>query len=259
MPYPYKCALITGATSGIGEAFADLLAPNTQLLLTGRDKSKLSDLKKRFGAEGYKITTIVADLSHEKGRRAVLEAASGFPIDLLINNAGLGAFGAFTEIEAAREMEMIAVNITAVVELTRALLPAMISRAQTTKHRAGMVVVSSTASVTPIPFLATYAATKAFERHWGEALAEELRHEPVDVLVLCPGATRTNFFKRASMDTSILNNMEEPEAVARKGLDALGRHTVFVSNGPTRWGLAPTILPRRLITAGLGYFMRSKR
>lgn len=259
MAYSYKCALITGATSGIGEAFADLLAPNTQLLLTGRDKAKLANLEERFRTEGHHVTTIAADLSQKKGRQSILEAAEGFPIDLLINNAGLGAFGTFTEIEPTREMDMIAVNISAVIELTRSLLPAMIDRAKSNNYRAGMVVVSSTAAITPIPFLATYAATKAFERHWGEALAEELRHDPIDILILCPGATRTNFFRRASMDTSILNNMEEPEAVARKGLNALGRHTVFVSNGPARFALAPTIFPRKLLTKSLGYFMRSKR
>ena len=259
MAYPYKCALITGATSGIGEAFSSLLAPNMQLLLTGRDESKLADLQERFDSEGHLVSTIAADLSHKKGRQAVLEVAKGFPIDLLINNAGLGAYGAFTEIEPTREMEMIEVNITAVIELTRSLLPAMINRAKTDNKRSGMIVVSSTATVMPIPFLATYAATKAFERHWGEALAEELKYDPVDILILCPGATRTNFFRRACMDDSILSNMEEPEVVARKGLNALGRHTVYVSNGPARLALSPTILPRRLITAGLGYFMRSKR
>ena len=257
MPYPYKCVLITGATSGIGEAFADRLAPGATLLLTGRNAKKLAELKTRFGVYGHKVETITANLAEPNDRRALLEAAKNLPIDLLINNAGLGAYGAFTQTDPHQEAEMVAVNVT-IIELSRALLPAMIARAQIAKSRAGMIVVSSTASITPIPFLATYAATKAFERHWGEALGEELRHDPIDILVLCPGATRTNFFRRAGMEASILKNIEEPEAVARKGLDALGRQNVFISNAATRLALAPALLPRRLLTAAIGYFLRKQ-
>jgi uncharacterized protein len=258
MPYPYKCVLITGATSGIGEAFADHLAPGANLLLTGRNAKKLTELKTRFGSYGHKVETITANLAEPNDRSALLEAAKNLPIDLLINNAGLGAYGAFTQTDPHQEAEMVAVNVTAIIELSRALLPAMIARAQIAKSRAGMIVVSSTASITPIPFLATYAATKAFERHWGEALGEELRHDPIDILVLCPGATRTNFFRRARMETSLLKNIEEPEAVARKGLNALGRQNVFISNATTRMALAPALLPRRLLTSAIGYFLRKQ-
>ncbi|HAA91437.1 MAG TPA: oxidoreductase [Rhodospirillaceae bacterium] len=255
----YKHALITGATSGIGECFAELLPATTNLILTGRDETKLADLKERLTNGQREVETIAADLADAEARKSLLEKTVAAPLDLLINNAGLGAYGAFTEIPPERESEMVEVNVTAVIELSRALLPQMIERARADLRRAGMIVVSSTASVTPVPFLATYAATKAFERHWGEALAEELRSDPIDILVLCPGATRTEFFNRAEMDGSMLNNMEEPEAVARKALAALGRHTVFVSNGSTRLALAPAILPRRLLTKGIGHFLRGRR
>lgn len=255
----YSRALITGATSGIGENFARLLPATTDLILTGRNEARLAELKQHLQSNDRAVETITADLADADDRRKLIEKALSEPVDLLINNAGLGAYGAFTEIAPERERQMVEVNVTAVIELSRALLPAMIDRARARHGRAGMIVVSSTASVTPIPFLATYAATKAFERHWGEALAEELRHEPIDILVLCPGATRTEFFNRAEMDASILNNMEEPDAVARKALAALGRRTVFVSNGSTRLALTPAVLPRRLLTMGLGVFMRSKR
>lgn len=256
---PYKRALITGATSGIGESFARLLPPTTDLILTGRNTAKLAALQKALARGNRKVETITADLATAKDRKKLIAKAEPSPADLLINNAGLGAFGAFTDISPDREREMVEVNVTAVIEISRALLPGMIDRARETRQRAGMIVVSSTASVSPIPYLATYAATKAFERHWGEALAEELRSEPIDILVLCPGATRTEFFERADMDGSMLNNMEEPEAVAGKALAALGRRTVFVSHGATRLALTPAILPRRLLAKGLGHFMRRRQ
>ena len=89
MAYPYKCALITGATSGIGEAFSSLLAPNMQLLLTGRDESKLADLQERFDSEGHLVSTIAADLSHKKGRQAVLEVAKDFRLICSLTMLGL--------------------------------------------------------------------------------------------------------------------------------------------------------------------------
>jgi short-subunit dehydrogenase len=259
MPSRYRRALVTGATSGIGAAFADLLAPDTALILTGRDEAKLAAAKTRLTEKGGTVETVAADLKTAEGRKAVIAAAEAAPVDLLINNAGLGRYGRFVDNPAETEAEMIAVNITAVIEISRALLPGMIEAARKDGKRAGMIVVSSTASLTPIPFLATYAATKAFERHWGEALAEELRGEPVDILVLCPGATRTEFFARAAMDAAILKSYEEPEAVARKALAALGRRTVLVSPTAARLATTPATLPRRLVTAAVGHFLKPRR
>ena len=252
----YSCALITGATSGIGESFARLLPTTTNLILTGRDKQKLAELSMHLASEGRTVDTIAADLGTPKGREKLMAGIIKSPIDLLINNAGLGSYGAFIETPYDREQEMIDVNITAVLELSRSLLPNMIARASTDKKRAGMIIVSSTASAMPIPYLATYAATKAFERHWGEAIAEELREQPIDILVLCPGTTRTKFFRRARFRGSMPMSMEEPDAVAMKALRSLGKRRVLISNKFLRLALAPTIMPRQLLTRGIGQFLK---
>jgi len=107
-----------------------------------------------------------------------------------------------------------------------------------------------------VPILASYAATKAFVLSFAEALADEVRDMPVDVLALCPGATRTEFFSRAGMPGSILRRAEEPDDVARKALRALGRQRVLVSPGNARLALTPASWRRRLLVAGAGRYMR---
>tara|TARA_B100000674_G_scaffold169118_1_gene136378 strand:- start:394 stop:1191 length:798 start_codon:yes stop_codon:yes gene_type:complete len=255
----YSCALITGATSGIGESFAKLLPTSTNLILTGRNEQKLAELSGQLSDKCRTVQTIAADLATASGRSKLISKIKTSPIDLLINNAGLGSYGAFSETPLEREREMLDVNITAVLELSHALLPKMISYAQKNHGRAGMIVVSSTASVMPIPYLSTYAATKAFERHWGEAIAEEMRKEPIDILVLCPGATRTQFFERAGFFGSMPMSIEEPNAVVKKALDSLGKRTILISNSMVRLALAPTALPRRLFARGIGQFFRRQR
>ena len=255
----YSCALITGATSGIGESFAKLLPTSTNLILTGRNEQKLAELSGQLSDKCRTVQTIAADLATASGRSKLISKIKTSPIDLLINNAGLGSYGAFSETPLEREREMLDVNITAVLELSHALLPKMISYAQKNHGRAGMIVVSSTASVMPIPYLSTYAATKAFERHWGEAIAEEMRKEPIDILVLCPGATRTQFFERAGFFGSMPMSMEEPNAVVKKALGSLGKRTILISNSMVRLALAPTALPRRLFARGIGQFFKRQR
>lgn len=255
----YSCALITGATSGIGESFARLLPTSTNLILTGRNEQKLAELSGQLSNERRTVEIIAADLSMASDRSKLISKIKKSSIDLLINNAGLGSYGAFIETSLEREREMLDVNITAILELSHVLLPKMISCAQKKHSRAGMIVVSSTASVMPIPYLSTYAATKAFERHWGEAIAEEMRKEPIDILVLCPGATRTQFFERAGFFGSMPMSMEEPNAVAKKALDSLGKRRVLISNSIIRLALAPTALPRRLFARGIGQFFRRQR
>ena len=252
----YRMALITGATSGIGAAFADALSPETGLLLTGRDAARLDAAAQRHAVGGRTVETLVADLADERSRRSLVAAAQALPIDLFINNAGLGAFGPCLENDRRTEMEMLAVNVTAVVDLTHSLLPGMIERARKTGGRAGMIVVSSTVGFVPMPMMATYAATKSFELSFGEALAEEMAAAPVDILVLCPGATRTNFFRRARMPDAFLRYAEEPAAVARKGLAALGRRRVLVSRGSAGIALLPVSLPRRIVAAGARRFIQ---
>ncbi len=253
-------ALITGATSGIGEAFARLLPRETGLLLTGRDLDRLAALRDELGGAGTRdrrVEILAADLASEAGRAALIERAAALPIDLLINNAGLGRFGALTDNPPESERAMVEVNVLAPVLLTRALLPGMLQRARSDGRRAGLIVVASTAGFAPLPYLSTYAATKAFDLFFAEGLAGELKREPIDVLALCPGATRTNFQARAGGLRYPESKMASAEQVAREGLAMLGRKPVHVVGGGNRLYTALTrFAPRRPLRDATRSYMR---
>jgi short-subunit dehydrogenase len=246
----YRAALITGATSGIGAAFAAALPGDTGLLLTGRDESRLAVEAEKLGRPGRRVETISADLATDEGRAAVASAAASFPVDLFINNAGFGAYGPSLELGRQVELDMIAVNVTAVVDLTHRLVPVMVERARANGSRAGLIVVSSTLAFVPMPNFATYSATKTFELSYAEALAEEMKDSPIDILTLCPGATRTQFFERAGMGASYPVHTEQPETVAARGMAALGRRRVLISRPSIRYALSVVWLPRALVAIG---------
>ena len=246
----FRFALITGATSGIGEALARALPAETGLLLTGRDGIRLAALKAELGSQARPVETLVADLAEEAGREAVIAAAAERPLELLINNAGLGQTGRVIDNTLEREREMAEVNVIAPVVLTRALLPGMIETARSERRRAGVIVVASIMAFQPAPFMATYAASKAFDLHYAEALAAELVNDPVDVLALCPGGTKTRFGERAGIDGGRTGLWDRPERVAREALAALGRRPVHVVGGRNRVVTSlPRILPRQAVTA----------
>jgi short-subunit dehydrogenase len=256
----HRHALITGASSGIGAAFARALPRATGLLLTGRDRARLAQLASELAAGNRPVRTIAADLATPEGRQAVIRAAEEQPIDLLINNAGLGWLGPVVENPPEREAEMVQVNVAAPVEITRALLPGMIRRARDGGGRCGVLFVASAAAFMPIPMFATYAASKAFLLHYAEALAEELAHDPVDVLALCPGATESRFFERANVAPSGVPATHAAERVAREGLQALGRRVVHVVGPGTYLATAAArFLPRRFVTAAAERAMRRWR
>lgn len=253
----YRHALITGASNGIGAAFARALPRSTALLLTGRDREALAKLATELALSDRPVRTIAADLGQAEGRQAVIRAAAEQPIDLLINNAGLGWLGRVVENPPEREAEMVQVNIAAPVEITRALLPAMLRRARQDGSRCGAIFVASAAAFMPIPLFATYAASKAFLLHYAEALAEELAQEPADVLALCPGATRTRFFARANVAESGVPAAHSAERVAQEGLQALGRRVVHVVGPGTYLATAAArFLPRRFVAAAAERAMR---
>jgi hypothetical protein len=199
----------------------------------------------------------VADLTHGNDIDRLIEAAERFGIDLLINNAGAGRFGAVLANTVDDELDTVRINVLAVVALTRRLLPGMLERARASRRRAGLIVVASTAAFVPVPYFATYGASKVFLVHFAEALAEELRGEPINVLVLCPGATRTAFGARAGYDPGSLPGAADPMRVARDGLKALGRETIHVSGPLSQAALAPLVAPRRLLTSAVGLAIRA--
>jgi len=254
---PFSMALITGASSGIGAAFARALPRHTGLLLTGRDHLQLAALSDELALHGREIKTVLADLTTVEGRRAVITLAAAAKVDLIINNAGLGRLGRVIDNVAERESDMVLVNVLAPVEITRALLPDMLARAQESNRRCGAIFVASTAAFMPIPYFATYAASKAFLLHYTEALAEELSREPIDILALCPGATQTQFFRRAGADRLSFSVLHSAERVAQEGLRMLGQRRVHVV-GPANYmtSLVSRFLPRGLVTFAAERVMR---
>jgi uncharacterized protein len=216
-------ALVTGASSGIGTALARELAQHGHdLVLSARSLAPMEALAAELRALGAAATIIVADLAQSGGATKLVAEleAGGIEVEVLINNAGLGAFGRFARIDAARNAEMLQVNIVALTELTQALLPAMLAR-----RRGKIMLVASTASFLPCPHMAVYGATKAFVRSFGEALAQELQGSGVTVNVLCPGTTATNFFAVAGGTLSgvQMQRMMTAEAVAKLGYAGLAR------------------------------------
>ncbi len=227
-------ALITGASSGIGEAFAwELAARKMNLILVARSRAKLEQLASELQAQ-YKIQTevIVQDLTAPGAASAVYEAIAqkNLSVELLINNAGFGDYGAFSDRPLTRQSEMIQLNITALVELTHLFLPQMQQR------RSGSIVnIASIAAFQPMPYLSVYAATKAFVLSFSEALWAENRPYGVRVLAVCPGATETNFFKVAEFPSSenrtSAQQLASTEQVVREALAALENNQPNVITG----------------------------
>jgi uncharacterized protein len=248
----YRMALVTGATSGIGAAFAETLPVSTGLLLVGRDPARLEEMSARLATAGRTIASLPADLGTDEGREKVIARAGQIGIDLLINNAGRGKLGRLLDHELEEARGTVELNVVTPLVLTRALLPDMLARARTEGRRAGLIIVSSAAAFAPLPYFATYAASKAFDLVLAESLAEELRGEPVDVLALCPGATRTEFGRRAGFALDNMPWAADPRVVAVEALRALGQRTVLVSGRLRRAAYAPVTLPRAAAARGLG-------
>jgi hypothetical protein len=215
-------ALVTGASAGIGEAFARALAAEGyDLVLVARRRDRLEALAKELG-ERERISAGVEalDLAEEPELARLAEAVAAEPPDLLVNNAGFGTQGRFAELDPERELEEIRLNVLALVRLTRAALPGMLERG-----RGAIVNVSSLAGETPGPFSATYSATKAYVTRFSEALAEELRGTGVVVQALLPGFTRTEFQEVAGVDSGRIPSFAwmSAEQVVEASLSALER------------------------------------
>lgn len=255
-----KVTLITGASSGIGEEFArQLAADKHDLVLVARSEKALHELcdelmlKHQIMAH-YVVLDLTAD---DADARLFAETVNhGFEVDWLINNAGFGSYGDFAKLDRERELQMIDLNIRALVALTHRFIGPMRER-----KRGKIVNVSSAAGFQPIPFMATYAATKAFVNSFSEALAEENRPFGIQVLDVCPGATKTNFFKAANMDKPItVKGQQTAEAVVATALKALrsGRTRIvsgFVNDLVSR---VVSVVPNALITRFLSRATRSR-
>ncbi len=225
-----KTALVTGASYGIGEAFARRLADDgANVIITARSGVRLTAMANELRSRGVEISVIEADLSRGSAPLEIFNETEGRGqrIDLLINNAGFGAVGDFARLPLDRQLEMIQVNVTALVEISHLFLQPMI------KRRSGAIIqLASTASFQGVPYSSIYSATKAFILNFSEGLWAECREYGVRVVALCPGPTATHFQTVAG--TSHLRDpekMQTPEEVVEVGLKALADNRSVAISG----------------------------
>src|SRR6267143_217979 len=253
-----NAALITGASSGIGEVFArKLAARGRNVLLVARSEDKLITLCNELGrSNSIRAQYVALDLSQPESPARLYEEAEkrGLTVDLLINNAGFGSMGEFSKLDLARELNMIDLNIKSLVDLTHRFLGPMIERKQ-----GAIINVASTAAFQPVPFMATYAATKAFVLSFSEALWEENRPYGIKVLALCPGVTDTNFFAAVHARTPPARISQTPEEVVETALRALRRGKSSVISGWSNFFMIESerLVPRSLILRAAGAVLRS--
>ena len=243
-------ALITGASSGIGLELARIFAANRHdVVLVARGETRLRALAQELDAVGVRAHILLADLSDPAAPRVVVERVNQLhlEIDILVNNAGYGLYGPFLDTSLDAELAMIQVNIVALTELTKRLLPPMVAR-----KRGRILNLASTAAFLPGPLMAVYYATKAFVLSFSEAIANELEGTGVTVTALCPGPTASGFQAAAHLEESKLmagKTLPAAREVAQAGYDALMRgaivHVPGLSNKLTVQ--VPRLLPRTVI------------
>ena len=252
-----KWALVTGASAGIGLELAKLLAANgAHLVLTARRTDRLqqiaAELKSTYNVN---VEVFSADLTQPAAPAQVhaFTTSQKIEVEFLINNAGFGAFGYAHEIPAEKMLEMIQVNCSAVVHLTRLYAPAMVAR-----RHGDVLIVASLAAFQPVPFNSAYAATKAFDLLFAEGIAEELRPRGVNVCALCPGSTTTEFQKVAEQPDRIFKSAETAEKVARVGLEAIAAGKSYVISGVMNNIMKESqrLAPRSLVTRMAANMMR---
>ncbi|MGA2004852.1 MAG: SDR family oxidoreductase [Terriglobales bacterium] len=252
-----KTALITGASFGIGLELARIFArEGHNLVLVARTADKLrqlaSELQKNHSTRSLVLAT---DLSDPGAAAYVLDQTTRaqIAVDILVNNAGFGQYGFFADNDLEECLRQIQLNVTTLTHLTRLYLPDMIERARTEKTPGRILNVASTAAFLPGPLMAVYFATKAYVLHFSEALSNELDGTGVTVTCLCPGATTTEFHKRAKATGQRLLKMGSMDAhtVAEDGYRALMAGKPVVISGFKNWLVAQSvrISPRRLATA----------
>jgi short-subunit dehydrogenase len=250
-------ALITGASAGIGLELAKLLAGSgANLVLTARRADRLEKLAADLSAKhGIHVEVFAADLARPEAPAEVFEFTHRklIEIELLVNNAGFGAFGYAHEIPALRMLEMIQVNCSAVVQLTRLYVPGMVER-----RHGDVLIVASVAGFQALPFNSAYAATKAFDLLFAEGIAEELSEFGVRVCALCPGSTDTEFQKIAEQPGRVFRGAETAEKVARVGLEGLAAGKSCVISGAKNQLMmaGERLAPRRFVARMAAKMMR---
>jgi hypothetical protein len=243
-----KWALVTGASAGIGAALARELAKHgAKLILTARRLDRLETLAAELTTKGTEVRIVTADLNDPAAPQKIYDATegAGLTVEILINNAGLGQYGAFIQSEVAQELSQVRVNCEAMVRLSRLFVPRMVKR-----RRGWVLILASTASFHPVPYISTYAATKVFDRFFALGLAAEVAHFGVKVTALCPGPTESEFFEVAHAGAFKGNNIQPAEDVARLAIAALarGQRTLIPYFRGRFNAFLVRFLPARLIT-----------
>lgn len=254
-----KVTLITGASSGIGEAFAQRLAAEKHnLVLVARSEKKLHELCDELMLKHKIVAHYVAmDLNDFEADKRLFEETErhGMEVDWLINNAGFGSMGDFAELDLEKELEMLNLNISVLVALTHRYLQRMRER------KSGIIInVSSTASFQPVPFMAVYAATKAFVTSFSEAIAEENRSYGIKVSALCPGPTDTNFFAAANAVPFSAKGLQTAEDVVEAALNGVRKGKSTTVSGWTNYigSVFGTLVPDSLVARAIGTYLRPK-
>ncbi|RFZ91257.1 SDR family oxidoreductase [Mucilaginibacter conchicola] len=216
-----KTALITGGTSGIGKELAKLFAKDQyNLILVARDQAELDHTSGELSAFGVKVETISKDLSVMDDAFALCEQIGDRQINVLVNDAGQGVYGLFTDNDIQRELDIVHLNICATVILTKHFLKGMVSRGE-----GSILNLGSVAGKLPGPWQAVYHATKAFVLSFTTAVREEVKDSGVTLTALMPGVTDTDFFNKAGMnDSKVVQDKEamaDPAEVAKDGYKAL--------------------------------------
>src|SRR5437762_7739606 len=245
--------LITGASSGIGEVFArKLAARGHNLLLVARSEDKLISLCNDLGRnQSIHAQYVAMDLSEADAPARLFEETQkrGLEIDFLINNAGFGSMGDFSDLELARELNMIDLNVRSLVELTHRFLVPMRAR------KSGSIInLASTAGFQAVPFMATYAATKAFVLSFTEALSEEYRPLGIKVMALCPGVTSTNLFASSKMEKPPARISQTAEDVVNTALRGLKRGRSHIISGWPNYLMIQSerLVPRSFVARAAG-------
>jgi len=244
-----KWALVTGASAGIGKALAAELAKGgANLVLTARREGRLRSIAEELSARhNVRFEVFVADLAQPSAPEAIFQFTQreGLTIDLLVNNAGFGQYGEFHKTDTDRLLQMVQVNCTAVLHLTRLFASEMVAR-----RRGDILIVASTAAFQAVPYITTYAATKVFDLYLAEGLAEELQPYGIRVCALCPGTTTSEFHEIAGHPAHSKGRQQSAETVARNGLNALAAGKSYVISGLANYFGAhgERLVPRRFVT-----------
>lgn len=255
-----KTVLVTGASSGIGKAFAEILAAKgANLVIVARSEEKLNELALQLSQQhAIRAHVIALDLGQLGAAEQLYQQtqAQGITVDLLVNNAGFGKWGEFLDFEPAVYESMLLLNINALVALSQAYLPGMLAR-----KSGGIINVGSSASLVPLPYAVVYAASKAFVLSFSEGLYGECAPHGVHVMALCPGGTDTNFAQVATTKAGSapaersMSNWESPHAVVTKALAAFEQRKTYLVSGLGNYlttALLPRLLPRKTVVGLVG-------